>query len=222
VSLRRTLEHGARTAIADKNRADFVGPISLIVLMTLVAALLERRADPTLAQERALSMVAGLALPVICLLGSRVLGLPQLTFLSRHGANRRTLWLGWSLVSLALSLFFVLALLTSTTFVTRPVVRLDELVLCWGVLGLGSLAYHAVFGFVMRRHFALTAAGLWLVTDSWLGSSDHWLRYLSIRGHLMNLLFELRGHDFSPRLSSVLLLGTSLALLTFTWFRTPA
>jgi hypothetical protein len=196
--------------------------MSLVVLMTLVGALLERRADPTLAQERALSMVAGLALPVICLLGSRVVGLPEQSFLSRHGANRRTLWLGWSLVSLALSLFFVLALLTSTTFVTRPVVRLDDLAICWGVLGLVTLAYHAVFGVVMRGHFALSVAGLWLVTDSWLGSSDHWLRYLSVRGHLMNLLFELRGHDFSPRLSSLLLLGTSLALLAFRWFRTPA
>ncbi len=222
MNIRRTLEHGARAAFAQKNRADYVIPMGVLVVLTTIVALLERRADQTLAGERTLSLVAGLTLPVICLLGSREAGPQQLAWLARHGANRRWLWLGRKFVSLALSLFFVLSLLTTTYYVTHFAVRLDDLAICWGVMSLGCLAYQSVFGIIMRGRFALTTAGLWLLIDSWLGSIDFWLRHLSLRGHLMNLLFELRGTEFSPRLSSLILVSLCLTLLFAAWSRTPA
>lgn len=222
---------GARLASARLFRPSSLFGLLVASLAVAAVSLLQRRAVPLLAADRALAGVTfGIALPLLAY-GSvaRALGGARVDSavaeLARHGASRRSSTLG---VQLALSLVLALAgamLAALAVLVTRapadPRLASDLAISSW-IGALGGAAYAGCFLF--GSTFGTSGGGrFWLLALDWvLGAGTTAVALPWPRGHLMNLLGEppvLGLPQWSATLA-LLALCTGFGLLTL-WRAPP-
>lgn len=190
-----------------------------------VLALLERRADPAFACDRALLGPAfGLLLPLGCFSLARSLfrsGVePALAPFASLGVDRRTVLVGRALVLLLAGLALAVLLGLSVLAVAGPTASWPrELWAIVWVAGLAGMAYGALLllGVALGRH------GLWLLLlgDWLLGSGSGWFALPWPRAHVRSLLGGESVLWLSQPTSAVLLLGLVALWLVVSVVRTP-
>jgi hypothetical protein len=197
---------------------------STLVGLTFVVALLEHRVEPSLAVNRSLATTMGVMLPLLTWsVVRRDANDTGLSLLERHGAHRRWLMLGDQLGSLLwLSMLSVLAI-AITRYLTRQATDrflVSDLSTCVGIGLLGVVGYAGTLTLVGRWGRGVVASSLLLVMDFWLGHTDSVVSFLTVRGHLRNLLFGVEGTSLSPSISSYLLISMGLVGWLITALRT--
>jgi hypothetical protein len=190
------------------------------LLTAWLATLLELRASPAYALERALiGPVYGLLLPLCCVLATRLAfaegldaSLPRTSF----GVDRRLLLSGRILALFLIQCVFAL-LLTATTALTARNQSLDPRELLVASL-LGALAYGAVF--VAGTSVGQKAPFVLMGADWLLGSGEGPLALPFPRGHLRNLVGGTPVLDLGSLGAAGCLLGVAALAVTGAVLRT--
>jgi len=204
--------------------------ISLALLAVVMVSLLQRRATPHLAADRALTgVVFGFALPLLAygtvarvLDGSRVDA--AVAELARHGASRRSAATGFAAV-LVVALAAMGAVLAAVcVIVTRapadPRLFSDLVTSSW----IGVLAGTAYAGsFLVASTVGAKGGGrFWLLVLDWvLGAGTTAVALPWPRGHVRNLLGAEPVMTMPQWSASVALVLLTLACMALTFWRAP-
>lgn len=212
-------------AVRDLGRRSMLVALGAVLLAAFLLALVERRAEPSFAFDRALlGPTFGLLLPFGCLVLSRRLfrtGVePALAPFAVLGVDRRRLLLGRGCAFLLATCAFALPLGFVVLIVTGPTASwLREVgALLWvGAFAGGAYGALVLFGAALGRHGPWMLLGLdWL-----LGGGSGWLALPWPRAHVRCLLGGGGVLDLGQTASATVLLGLLALWVTLSFARTP-
>lgn len=202
-------------------------PVVLVLGLScaLLFALVERRAAPAFASDRALLGPAfGLMLPLACLVSARALfrrGIqPALSPLAALGVNRRLVLAGRASALLVAAAVIALPLAFGVVAVALPSHSwlAEWSTLPWvAVLAGSSYAALVLLGVSVGRY----GAWAFLVLDWLLGSGSGWLALPWPRAHVRSLLGGSDVLGLGQSGSALALLGLLASSLALCWVRTP-
>lgn len=205
-----TMRLGAATAHAALSRSRLRSGALVACALVVATGHACRSVDSSGADRALLGFTLALVVPLACFgVFEGLYGPTPSTFftgpLARHGADRRELALGATLVAAA-SCAALSAALCTLAVTTATLVRANtfsELTACaWG----GALTGAAYAGLFALGSLRGRAGRVWLlIGDALFGSGSGWLALPWVRGHARNLLGGRAVLDFSPGLAAAML-----------------
>lgn len=212
----------------DANGHHFV-TISLYVILNVIAATLEQRADALSAWESWLHIHFSLLLPTLCLVLALDVSRSDRdpfdidSLKARYGKNRRTLVVPRLLTRQATGLLVNLGTLLLCRTVTYPttVACFDrDLLTCVGISVLATITYIAFFGALTKVGLGRTLAIVALVVDLTLSHAEGAWSLLVPQRHVTELLGTPGIFVVSAFTSSVVLIVTAIATTVWIVART--